>query len=94
MSIVGQSVPRVDARSKVTGEALYPGDINLPNQAYMKILFADRPHAIVRAIDTAQAEALPGVRAVFTAKDVPVNEYGLIANDQPRCAGWIGRPGR
>ena len=87
MSVIGQSVPRVDARSKVTGQALYPGDINLPNQAHMKILFANRPHAIVRAIDTAQAEALPGVLAVFTAKDVPVNEYGLIMNDQPVLCG-------
>ena len=33
MSIIGQSVTRLDARAKVTGEALYPGDINLPNQA-------------------------------------------------------------
>jgi CO/xanthine dehydrogenase Mo-binding subunit len=87
MSIVGQSVQRVDAYSKVTGEALYPGDVNMPNQAFMKILFANRPHALVKRIDTSQAEALPGVLAVFTAKDVPVNEYGLIMNDQPVLCG-------
>lgn len=87
MSYLGQSVKRSDARAKVTGEALYPGDINLPNQAYMKILFAERPHAIVRAIDTSQAEALEGVIAVFTAKDVPVNEYGLGVRDQPVLCG-------
>ncbi len=87
MSIVGQSIPRVDARAKVTGQALYPGDINLPDQAYMKVLFAPRPHAIVRAIDTSHAEALPGVIAVFTARDVPVNEYGLIVSDQPVLCG-------
>jgi CO/xanthine dehydrogenase Mo-binding subunit len=85
--ILGQSTPRVDARSKVTGEALYPGDINLPGQAYMKILFANRPHAIIRSIDTSKAEALPGVIAVLTAKDVPVNEYGLSMNDQPVLCG-------
>lgn len=87
MSYLGQSVKRSDARAKVTGEALYPGDINLPNQAYMKILFAERPHAIVRAIDTSKAEALEGVIAVFTAKDVPVNEYGLGVRDQPVLCG-------
>jgi CO/xanthine dehydrogenase Mo-binding subunit len=87
MSIIGQSVTRVDATGKVTGEALYPGDINLPEQAYMKVLFAGRPHAIVRSIDTSRAEALPGVLAVFTAKDVPVNEYGLITPDQPVLCG-------
>ena len=85
--VIGKSVERVDARAKVTGEALFPGDINLPGQAYMKVLFAGRPHAIVRAIDTSAAEALPGVLAVFTAKDVPVNEYGLIMNDQPVLCG-------
>jgi CO/xanthine dehydrogenase Mo-binding subunit len=41
----------------------------------------------VRSIDTSQAEALPGVIATFTAKDVPVNEYGLIYNDQPVLCG-------
>ena len=87
MSIIGQSVTRVDAVGKVTGQAQYPGDINLPEQAHMKILFAHRPHAIIRSIDTRAAEALPGVIAVFTAKDVPVNEYGLIVNDQPVLCG-------
>lgn len=87
MSYVGKSVARIDAEAKVKGEALYPGDFNLPNQAYMKILFANRPHAIIKHIDTARAESLPGVLAVFTAKDVPVNEYGLFAPDQPVLCG-------
>jgi CO/xanthine dehydrogenase Mo-binding subunit len=87
MKVVGKSVTRVDAVSKVTGEAIYPGDINLPDQLYMKILFADRPHAIVKEIATSSAEQLPGVIAVFTAKDVPNNEYGLILPDQPVLCG-------
>jgi CO/xanthine dehydrogenase Mo-binding subunit len=87
MGTIGRSVNRLDAQAKVTGEALYPGDINLPDQAYMKILFAGRPHAIVKKIDTSKAEALPGVIAVFTAKDVPLNEYGLIMPDQPVLCG-------
>jgi CO/xanthine dehydrogenase Mo-binding subunit len=87
MSHLGKSAPRVDALGKVTGQTLYPGDINMPNQAHMKILFAGRPHAIIRSIDTTQAEALDGVLAVFTAADVPVNEYGLIVPDQPVLCG-------
>jgi CO/xanthine dehydrogenase Mo-binding subunit len=87
MSVVGQSVTRVDAVGKVTGETLYPGDINLPNQAFMKILFANRPHAIIKKLDTSKAEQYPGVLAVFTAKDVPNNEYGLIMPDQPVLCG-------
>ncbi len=85
--MIGQSSHRIDALGKVTGQTQYPGDINLPGQAHMKILFANRPHAILRSIDTRQAEALEGVIAVYTAKDVPVNEYGLIMADQPVLCG-------
>ncbi|HEY4718563.1 MAG TPA: molybdopterin cofactor-binding domain-containing protein, partial [Anaerolineales bacterium] len=84
---IGRSLPRIDALGKVTGQTLYPGDINKPDQAYAKVLFAGRPHARIRSIDTSQAEALDGVIAVFTAKDVPVNEYGLIMPDQPVLCG-------
>ncbi len=87
MGTIGQPVKRMDAVGKVTGQTLYPGDINMPNQAYMKILFALRPHAIIRRLDTSRAQALPGVIAVFTAKDVPLNEYGLILPDQPVLCG-------
>lgn len=87
MSAIGKSVQRVDARDKVTGKARFSGDLNRPDQVYMKILFAGRPHAVVRSIDTAEAEAMEGVIAVFTAKDVPVNEYGLQVFDQPVFCG-------
>lgn len=87
MTSVGQSFQRIDAVDKVKGEAQYPGDINLPDQAYMKILFANRPHAIVKNIDIRAAEMTPGVLAVLTARDVPVNEYGLIMPDQPVLCG-------
>jgi CO/xanthine dehydrogenase Mo-binding subunit len=86
-SLIGQSVNRIDALGKVTGQALYPGDVNLPNQAYMKILFANRPHASIQEVNTTRAEALSGVLAVFTARDVPVNEYGLVMPDQPVLCG-------
>jgi CO/xanthine dehydrogenase Mo-binding subunit len=87
VSIVGESITRVDALSKVIGTAMYPGDINLPGQAYMKILFSGKAHAIIRKIDTSQAEKYPGVIAVFTAIDVPNNVYGLISPDQPVLCG-------
>ncbi len=84
---VGRIVPRTDARSKVDGSAMYPGDFTMEGQLYMKLLFAERPHARVVEIDTAEAEALPGVVHIFTAKDVPVNEYGLQYPDQPVLCG-------
>jgi CO/xanthine dehydrogenase Mo-binding subunit len=85
--VVGQSVQRIDAVGKVTGQTPYPGDIDLPGQVWMKVKFSERVHARVLDIDTSRAEASPGVVAVFTAKDVPCNEYGLIINDQPVLCG-------
>ena len=84
---IGYSLPRIDARDKVTGEALYSGDLSMPGMLFMKTLFADRPHARVVSIDATKALALPGVVAIFTAKDVPVNEYGLQWMDQPVLCG-------
>jgi len=87
LAAIGRSRTRLDAVGKVTGEARFPGDFNMPAQAYMKILFAGRPHAVITRLDTHRAEALPGVLAVFTASDVPHNEYGLILPDQPVLCG-------
>ncbi len=84
---VGRVVPRTDARSKATGAATYPGDLDMGGATYAKVLFAGRPHARILHIDTRDAEALPGGGAVFTASDVPVNEYGLQYPDQPVLCG-------
>ena len=87
MVTIGQSVTRIDAVGKVIGEAKYPGDFNMPGQVYMKVVFSGRAHAIIHSIDKTKALALPGVLAIFTAEDVPVNEYGLISPDQPVLCG-------
>jgi CO/xanthine dehydrogenase Mo-binding subunit len=87
MLAVGSSLPRLDAAEKVSGTALYAGDIDLPGQAWLKTVFAGVPHARVNAVNVSRAEAAPGVIAVLTAKDVPVNEFGLIMPDQPVICG-------
>lgn len=84
---IGQSIQRVDARGKVTGETPFSGDLSMKGMLFMKILFAERPHARVKRVDTGKAEAASGVVAVYTAKDVPVNEYGLQIPDQPVLCG-------
>jgi CO/xanthine dehydrogenase Mo-binding subunit len=84
---IGKVITRVDAEAKVTGEALYPGDINFENQLYMKTLFSELPHAVIKSIDISEAEKMPGVILILTAKDVPNNEYGLIMPDQPVLCG-------
>jgi len=86
-NVIGKSVPRDDARSKVTGQALYPGDLTMPGMLYMKILFAERPHARIRSIDTSRAKRSAGVIAVYTANDVPKNAYDLQIKDQPVLCG-------
>ena len=84
---ISKSVKRIDARGKVTGETLYPGDINIEGQRWMRIKFSERAHARVIDVDASRAEALPGVIRVFTSRDVPVNEYGLVMKDQPVLCG-------
>lgn len=86
-NIIGKNIQKVDGISKVTGQAKYPGDINLPDQLFMKIAFSTKPHAIIKKIDLSRAQAIPGVVAILTAKDVPCNEYGLIMPDQPVLCG-------
>jgi len=85
--IIGASLPRPDALAKVTGAAQYPGDLVRPGMLHLKVVFAERPHARIYAIDTADALDHPGVVAVLTADDVPFNSYGLIEHDQPALCG-------
>lgn len=85
--VISESVKRIDARGKVTGETRYPGDIDIEGQLWMRIKFSERAHARVVKVDAAKAEALPGVVRVFTSRDVPVNEYGLVIKDQPVLCG-------
>ncbi len=84
---IGDNIKRLDAVGKVTGETPYPGDIDMQGQLWMKLRFSDRAHARVVDIDTKAAEALAGVVRIFTAKDVPHNEYGLVTKDQPVLCG-------
>jgi len=69
------------------GATRYPGDLVRSDMLHLKVVFAERPHARIYAIDTADALQHPGVVAVLTADDVPHNAYGLIENDQPALCG-------
>ena len=85
--VISESIKRIDAHGKVTGEALYPGDINIEGQLWLRVKFSERAHARVLRVDASKAEALPGVARVFTSLDVPINEYGLVLKDQPVLCG-------
>lgn len=70
LSVIGKRLPRVGAIDLVTGRAQFTQDIYLPGMLHGMILCSPHPHANIVSIDTDQAEALPGVRAVITYKDV------------------------
>ncbi|MDJ0767507.1 MAG: xanthine dehydrogenase family protein molybdopterin-binding subunit [Ilumatobacter sp.] len=80
---IGAAPARVDAYDKVVGAADYPGDRAPAGALVAKAVFTARPHARLVSLDAAAAEQMPGVVAVLTGADVPVNEYGLTMFDQP-----------
>jgi 4-hydroxybenzoyl-CoA reductase subunit alpha len=76
-AVVGTPQPRVDAPDKATGRAKYAGDLRLPGMIWGRILTSPVAHAKILSMDTSEAEKLPGVFAVITAKDVPDVKYGV-----------------
>ena len=68
MKYVGQSIERVDAIRKVTGQAQYVGDFHMPRMLYAQVKRSPYPHAKIISIDVSKAEKLPGVRAVITGE--------------------------
>ncbi len=76
-SAVAKSIPRIDAVDKVTGRTLYTADIKLPGMIHGRILGSPIAHGIIKRIDTSKADALDGVLAVITGKDVPDTKYGV-----------------
>ena len=69
-SWIGKSTIRPDGADKVTGRAAYAADTNMPGMIWGKVLRSPHPHARILSIDTSKAEALAGVKAVVTAKDI------------------------
>ena len=64
--IIGKPVPRVDAYERVSGSAVYPSDVSLPNMLYGAILRCPHAHARVKKIETGKAKSMPGVHAVIS----------------------------
>ena len=77
---IGKSEPRRDLPEKLTGEAKYTADVQLPGMLFGKILRSPHPHARILSINVDAARSLPGVRAVVTPFDAP---KGQVAPDMP-----------
>ena len=69
--VIGTRPIRHDGVDKVTGRARYGADISLPGMLHAKVLRSPHAHARIKSIDTSAAQALPGVKAVLTGKDLP-----------------------
>ncbi len=69
--LVGQNYTTPDLIAKVTGRAKYSEDFRVDGMLYTKLLLSPVPHGRVRRIDTSAAEAMPGVRAILRASDLP-----------------------
>src|SRR6195256_6123138 len=87
--LVGQNYTTPDLRAKVTGRSKYAEDFRAEGMLFAKLLLSPFPHARVRSIDTSAALAMPGVRAILTADDVPgprdqVSDAGALIKATPR----------
>ena len=71
--VVGKPIVRVDAYDRVSGTAIYPSDVTLPDMLHAAILTCPHAHAMVKKVDTGAAEKMPGVRAVLKDGTVGTN---------------------
>lgn len=85
LGIVGRAAPRVDALAQATGRVKYLDDLSYSGMLHGKILRSTEAHARIVSVDTAAAEALPGVHSVLTGKDLPV-AFGLLPVSQDEHA--------
>lgn len=90
LSVIGQSLMKVDAMQKVTGETKYADDLFLPRMLYAKILRSPHPHARIIGIDASRALSLAGVLAVLTGKDLPI-KFGIMPSTQDEEALCVDR---
>ncbi|MEM3253681.1 MAG: xanthine dehydrogenase family protein molybdopterin-binding subunit [Fervidicoccaceae archaeon] len=91
---IRKPIPRMDI-DKVTGEATYVADLEIPGALWMKLVGSPYPHARILEIDTGEAEKAPGVEAILTGKDFPfrighhIRDREVFAQER---ALYVGHP--
>ena len=94
---IGKPRRRVDGRAKVTGQTRFADDVVLPRTVHCKLLRSRVPHAVIRSVDTSEAERRPGVLLVLTGRDFPIT-FGILPvsqDEDPLCrdrARFVGDP--
>ena len=97
LRVIGTPQRKVDAVAKVTGQTRFADDMALPRMLHAKLLRSTVAHARIIGIDTSRAEALEGVKAVLTGRDLPT-PFGILPVSQdehalaPDRARFIGDP--
>jgi CO/xanthine dehydrogenase Mo-binding subunit len=100
---IGKSHTSPEVVEKLTGKAVFAGDVRLPGMLHAAIVKSPVPRGTIREIDTSAALALPGVVAVITAADLrrePIGcsetRYGVVVRDRPILASdrvtFVGEP--
>jgi CO/xanthine dehydrogenase Mo-binding subunit len=79
--VIGRAVERIDAAEKVTGRAVYSGDVRLPRMLHGAVVRSPHASARIVAVDTSRAARLPGVHAVITSADTARIRWGAFRPD-------------
>ncbi len=88
---VGQRATRPDGRLHGLGQTQYIDDLTFPHMIHAKVLRSAHAHARIISVDTREAEAMPGVLATLTGKEIPTNSFGPTLQDQPVLADDVVR---
>ncbi len=78
--LIGKNYQTPDLYAKVTGQAKYAEDFRAEGMLFCKLLLSPMPHARVKRIHTNAALAMPGVKAILTADDLPAPADTLTDN--------------
>ena len=88
--VIGKPRRRVDGRAKVTGQTRFADDLIVPRMLHGRLLRSPHPHARIVRVDTSEAEAMPGVVAVLTGKEMPT-PFGILPVSEDEHALCVDR---
>src|SRR5882672_5520939 len=92
-TLIGKNYTTADLHAKVTGRAKYAEDYRAEGMLFCKLLLSPLPHARVKRIDASKALAMPGVKAILTADDLPAPADSLTDNGTVIKANKLGDQG-
>jgi xanthine dehydrogenase molybdenum-binding subunit len=89
--LIGQNYTTPDLVAKVTGKAKYAEDYRIEGMLFAKLLVSPMPHARVKRLDTSAALAMPGVKAILTADDMPGAAVGATLGENVQASAQAER---